>query len=769
MNFKYKFSALLMAGALMLSGVALTSCDDDNNLDTNQYVGGVSLNVFGPCPVARGGELRFLGSGMNQIQSVTLPGSGEITDIRVISNTEIRITVPQNAEPGLVTLKYAKGTITTKTPITFTEPISLENFTPNAVKPGDELTIAGDYLNLIHEVIFSKDVVVSEDDFLAHSRAEIKLLVPAEAQSGKIIISDAADEMPNWIYSDEELTVVLPTAETVLDLTDAKPGNTVTVKGADLNLVNKVVMPNGDEVEFTVNADGNELTFVLPSNVSNGTIRMVPASGVEIAVATIGVAVPEDVVAEPAADIWASDVIKLKGLNMELITDVIFPNVEKAVAPQTQSATEITLVVPEGTQSGNLVLNTASGETVEVAVATLKPAAVSFEPLPAALAGTLTVKGRNLQNVVSITFAGSTTVDVKNPTASEFAVTVPATLSAGANAVTLTLSNGETVEAGSVELSAPECAYATALPGEDVEIRAGETFVITVANADKLTSVQVNGRNVQYILNADRLIIQVPKAAGKNSKFTLVSSNGEISYDIAVIPATHVGMTIWSGMWDCGSWGGNQDLAWDGYDWSQVPAGAILTLHMTPTVAAGEWWCVSLRHGDGWGNLPAPIPGQYDTPADGILSVELTKEVLADLVANHGLIFTGQGYVLNRVDIEWEISLETTIWSGAWDCGSWGGNQDLAWDGYDWSTAKPGQILRFYMTPTVAPGEWWCISLRHGDGWGNLPAPVPGQYDTPENNLLELTLTKGILDDLVANGGLVLTGQGYQLDKVTIE
>ena len=73
------------------------------------------------------------------------------------------------------------------------------------------------------------------------------------------------------------------------------------------------------------------------------------------------------------------------------------------------------------------------------------------------------------------------------------------------------------------------------------------------------------------------------------------------------------------------------------------------------------------------------------------------------------------------------------------------------------------------MTPTVAPGEWWCISLRHGDGWGNLPDPVPGQYDTPENNLLELTLTRGILDDLIANGGLVLTGQGYQLDKVTIE
>lgn len=757
-----------MAGALMLSGVTFTSCDDDNDLNTNQYVGGVSLNVFGPCPVARGGELRFLGSGMNQIQSVTLPGSGEITDIRVISNTEIRITVPQNAEPGLVTLKYAKGTITTKTPISFTEPISLESFAPTTVKPGDELTIAGDYLNLIHEVIFSKDVVVSEDDFLAHSRAEIKLLVPAEAQSGKIILSDAA-EMPNWIYSEEELVVTLPTAENVLDLTGVKPGNNVTVKGADFDLVKKIVMPNGDEVEFTVNDEGNELSFVLPANVSNGTIRMVPASGVEIAVATIGVAVPEDVVAEPAADIWAGDVIKLKGLNMELITEVVFPNVEKPVAPETQSATEITLVVPVGTQSGNLILNTASGESVEVAVATLKPEAVGFDPQPAALAGALTVKGRNLQNVASITFAGSTTVEVSNPTSTEFSVTVPATLSAGANAVTLTLTNGESVEVGNVELSAPECAYATELPGEDTEIRAGETFVVTIANADKLTGVQVNGQNVQYILNGSMLIIQVPGSAGKNSNFTLVSSNGSISYDIAVIPATHVGMTIWSGMWENTGWGGNQDLAWGGYDWSQVPEGAKITLYMTPTVAEGEWWCVSLRHADGWGNLPDPIPGQYDNPENGVLSVVLTKEVLADIVAGNGLVITGSQFVLNKVDIEWEISLETAIWTGAWDCGAWGGNQDLAWGGYDWSSVKPGQILRFYMTPAVAPGEWWCISLRHGDGWANLPGDVYSQIDTPENNLLEVSLTKEIIDDLVANGGLVITGQGYRLDKVTIE
>ncbi|MDE6495382.1 MAG: hypothetical protein K2L30_04000, partial [Duncaniella sp.] len=351
--------------------------------------------------------------------------------------------------------------------------------------------------------------------------------------------------------------------------------------------------------------------------------------------------------------------------------------------------------------------------------------------------------------------------------ATDLTIVVPATLPAGDTTVAFELSTGETVSGPNVELTAPECAYATVLPGDDVEIRAGETAVFTVANEDKLTAVKVNGQEVQYILNGTTLIVQIPAAAGANSTVTLVSSNGEISYNLAVIPMTHVGMTIWEGMWDCGEWGGNQDLAWGAYDWSQVPEGAKMTLYMTPTVADGEWWCVSLRHGDSWGAL-AGVPGQYDTPENGILEVTLTREILDDLIANNGLVVTGYKFVLNKITIEWEISLETIILQNDWECAGWGGNQDLAWGGYDWTTVKAGQILRFYMTPTVADGEWWCISLRHGDGWGNIPG-LPGQYETPENGLIEVVLTQEVIDDLVANNGLVITGDGFILNKVTIE
>lgn len=145
MNKTYKFPALWMMCLMLFSCLTFTACDNGDDEDTNQYKGGISLNVFGPSPVSRGGVLRFLGSGMDKVTAVAIPGCDDITDIEVVSDTEIRVTVPQTAQPGLVVLKTPKGDITTKTELTFTEPIALEAFAPAEVKPGSELTITGDF------------------------------------------------------------------------------------------------------------------------------------------------------------------------------------------------------------------------------------------------------------------------------------------------------------------------------------------------------------------------------------------------------------------------------------------------------------------------------------------------------------------------------------------------------------------------------------------------------------------------------------------------
>lgn len=761
----------LLALCMLVVLPALTSCDDDDKYSTEQYKGGVSLNAFGPSPVARGGELRFLGSGLDKITKVSIPGCEDITDIQVISPNEIRVTVPQTAQPGTVTLHHAGGTIETKSMLSFLEPISIESMQPNPVKPGQELVINGEYLNLINEVCFAfiedgDSVNVYADAFLEHDRKHIKVVVPAEALSGCIYVSDAK-AMPNMIKSEEELQIVLP-ATTALDLTDAKPGQTVTITGTDLDLVTTILLPDGSELDFEY-ADG-KITFVLPENVMDGAIVMVTASGVKVACANVGVVVPTELEAVPAEDLRAGDILKVKGVNIDQVVNLTFPGVADAVEPATISATELTVAFPEAAQSGELVLNLKSGKTVAVAISTAKPEAQVYDPATVPAAAEFTIKGKNLDLVTVIEFAGGVQIaidDKKNvsaASATEITMIAPATAQTGA--LKLHMANGEVVECAELTIQAPECAYITVQP--EGELTATGMFVATVANEDKLTGVTVNGQNVNFILNGGQLYFTLPQTCGKNTTVTLISSNGEISYTYDVIPATHVGITIWTGAWDCGSWGGNQDLAWGGYDWTQVPAGAIMTLYMTPTVADGEWWCVSLRHGDNWGNLPAPIPGQYDTPADGILAVELTQGVLDDLIANGGLVLTGQGYILSKVTIEWEISLEETIWTGAWENASWGGNQDLAWGGYDWSTVKAGQTLRLYCTPTVAEGEWWCMDIRHGDGW-NAICGVSHQLDTPEGGVATYVLTQEEIDDLVAGGGLIITGQGYILNKVTIE
>lgn len=368
-----RLSVLFLAGALILTGVSFTSCLKGDDIDTNQYTGGISLNVFGPSPVARGGELRFLGSGMNQVTAVVIPGCDDITDIKVISDTEIRITVPQEAEPGLVTLKAPGGDITTKTKLTYIETISLESLTPSSVRPGDELTITGEYLNLIHEVIFANEVTVAEENFTVHDRNTIKLIVPEKAQTGKIILSDG-EELPNLIYSEDELQVVLPSVAEVINQENAKPEDVITISVENLELVTKVLVPGNPEnieVAFELSADNQQLIFALPADAADGDVIMLPASGVEIVVVHLSMAKPE-VSTVFDAEVLGGQEITLNGNNLDLITGVTFPGVSDPVIPTSSSATELKVVVPEAAVSGTIVLNLKNGDVMEGPVLAVK-------------------------------------------------------------------------------------------------------------------------------------------------------------------------------------------------------------------------------------------------------------------------------------------------------------------------------------------------------------------------------------------------------------
>ena len=659
MNKTYKFPALWMMCLMLFSCLTFTACDNGDDEDTNQYKGGINLNVFGPSPVARGGVLRFLGSGMDKVTAVAIPGCDDITDIEVVSDTEIRVTVPQTAQPGLVVLKTPKGDITTKTELTFTEPIALEAFAPAEVKPGSELTITGEYLNLIKEVIFADEVTVPADEFVSQSRQEIKVIVPDSAQTGKFILSDGA-EIPNWIYSEGELEVTLPSVEAPLDLVDKKPGDVIRVSGENFDLVKKVQMPNGDEVEFTMTAssEGDELTFTLPDNISDGEITVLPASDVKVVVATVVVATPSNVVAVPAVNLRGGDMITLKGTNMDLVTDVTFPGVEEAVGLESQNSTEIKVLMPAAAISGDLQLNTNSGKATAVSIATAKPENISYSAATVPAGEALTVKGVNMDVVSAVVFSGNVEVTVSDATATAISLTVPTTAETGA--LLLKMANGEFVEAPSLTIEKPVCAYLPALPDKLVR---GRIVELEIVNADKLTNVLLNEASVQYINDAAKgvLMLNVPAELNGTYSLKLISSNGEIAYDVLVVANEE---TVWAGPLDI-SWGDGGRVLVPAVSFAKVTAGTVMKVYFDQKDQT--WAQAQFNYGD-WSGIAFSLFDTTMVPTDiygwsfesRVMELTLTQEILDNIQAkqgdcedqtNVGIIIQGSDLTFTKITI----------------------------------------------------------------------------------------------------------------------
>ena len=758
-----KFSAIF-ASCLLMLGLAACSRTE---LDTDQFSSKeVTLNAYGPLPVARGGVLRFIGSNLDQVSAVNVPGVGSLTNITVVKSgvpSEITVTLPKDGpEPGPVSITTKDGkTINAVTPISYTEPISIESVTPASVYPGDELTITGDYLNLMHEVIFEKDVLVSETDFISHDRYKIVVKVPVEARTGAVGVGDVDEKalpedakvIANQIFHEEE--TVIGTAEGQLASASLKAGETVTVKGSHFDLVTAVKV--GEVGVESFKAGASELTFVLPAEAGDGDVIMVMASGVEVSAGTLTTVKPSGLKAAPAP-VKAGQTLTITGKDLDLVTGVELPN---AGWVEFQNDKAITFVVPAAAQEGEVVLHMASGASVPVAYTLVKPVVKSYSANPAAAGSDVTLNGSDLDLVTAVTFGGGVTVEVKNPAADAITVAVPT--AAESDKLTLALANGTEVEAPELAIDKPAGAYIANFPTD--LYAPGTMFIVDIENPEHLTGVQVDGVSVNYILNGKTLYFAIPMEASRGSQLTLVSDNGSVTYTMNIDPGDFIVTPIWTGSFELGNWGGLQALAWGGYDWSTVKPGQILRIEAESALAEGEWWCYTLKSGTKWDELVGG-PGQIDNPTNPY-DIVLTQEMIDDLIANNGLVIQGYMGIIKRVCIVDDLRYGTTIWSGSQELGNWGGLQALAWGGYDWSTVKAGQTLYIHSTPNVAEGEWYCYTLKSGTKWDDL-AGGPGQIDNPESPL-GIKLTQEMVDDLNNNNGLVIQGYMVTITAVSLK
>ena len=605
-----KISVLAMAA--LVTAVGFTSCSNDD-LDTNQYnKSGVNILAFGPMPITRGETMRVTGTEFDKVSEVLFPeGNQKISaattyisaDFTRINDEELSVVIPDQCVPGKLRLKTTSGEIiVSKSNITFSEEIKVTSIAPNPVHPGDVVTIKGEFVWNIGQVVFFDHVAVNAENFVKNTRTEIQVQVPMEAKPGDVAWNDGSDGAENNVITNLSVDVAKATG-----VSKANPdfGEEITITGENLDLITTIDFPSVAGVtDFMVAEDGKSIKVKVPETSTSGSVVLNAASGLTTA---IDITVPLAAVTstDPTKDVKAGQTITIKGTNLNRITHLILPAIDGEFTNFTKSATQITFVVPEKMGDGTVVLVQHANWSVESA----KISMYSEAPETTIWTGNFYIGNWNA-GMQELAWGGYDWSTVKPGQV----LTVYLTPDMSQGWSQIRLGNGSW----------------SPLPGtpEKYELTAEDTKI----------SVTLTQEMIDELVNAGGLVIC-------GAYFTVTKITLSILEEV-----------IWSGNFALGSWAaGMQELAWGGYDWSQVAVGTTLKLYYEVDSSVGY---INIRFGngswkalpstEGWGSEGNAVPD----PSETSIKTVLTDADKNELVNNGGLVICGAGIICKKVVLQ---------------------------------------------------------------------------------------------------------------------
>ena len=807
----FRYSILLA----LCSFVGLVSCAPEE-LSTDQFSDdAVVFGAFAPNPVVRGAELRIVGSNLDKIVEVQIPGSEPITEIEVVASgrvSEIRVVTPAvGAEDASVTgpvviVDNAGNTYKSKTDITFTEGIVLDSFSPATAMPGDVVTVKGDYLYNVQQVVLNNGVYVTGDQITEKSRRELKFIVPSNAVTGPVTIGDVDENnnpeglIPNNVPSKTELVIGDPTVKAA-DRGMLKAGAEITVQGEYLDMIAKaafrVTTPAAEEgaeptvadteVDFALAEDNKSVKVALPATVVEGEIVLTSFAGKEFKAGTYTTVIPTEIAIAAESRYKAGLNAVVTGKDLDLVTKAELAGTALEFG---YADNKVTFAIPSKAVDGTVVLTLANGKTVATeAIELVKPTITEMTPLEL-YAGdeNITVKGTDLDLIVAAALGGR---EAEFEYANE-EIIVKTALTSVSGKVALTLDNGVVVEsADEVKVNYHSLVIVTEMPAMQ---HIGQEVVLKGSSFSLVENIFIGDVKVtQYSLRTDeevRFLMPWNKAGMYNLSFHLFSGDVE-----TVATQIEVGLeldikTIWEGEASL-NWSGMQDLAWGGYDWSTVKPGTVLTAYFT--LHEADYWQVRFANGS-WASIPSGVEiasslGQGDgnipmTAGATYYAIKLTAADIDMLVNQGGLVMTGANYTLTKLTLTSEISQEVTLWEGELIADDWGNQPYALSDGgaeLQQAGAQPGQVVYFYFEQIGA--DPWKVEIVEGH-WGPTYRSICAvgndteggkftEYDLDANGgKYGLTLTQEMLDAAYAAGGwggvFVLNGDNTKCTKITL-
>lgn len=782
-----KISALACAAALL---IGIAGCTKEN-LGTAQFSeNAVTLASFGPNPVMRGAQLRFFGSNLQNIVEVNVPGCDPITQIEVVTSgkvSEIRVSLPVDGpQVGKVSIKTKDGVVfTTKSDLTYTEPIVFESFTaPETAYPGDVITLKGDYMNLVSHVIFEGGATMYVEE--GATRYEARVTIPPTAVTGKIVLSDGG-EVENLLYSEKDLVIGKPSV-TKLEKKNVKPSDEITFTGNHVEMFKSIEFTRLNEVveiDAFDTRDG-KITVNVPETATNGIVQAVSYAGDKFEICDIECIMPGELAVTNTPKAGTDLIIEGKDLNVVAKVDLAGA---ADVAYVLKDDGKLYVTVPATATDGSASLFHSNGEFVNVDYTIVHPTITKVSPLEL-YAGDepVIVEGTDLDLAVKAQI-GPKEVEIASKT--ETTVTLATNVTSVGGYITLTLANGEIV--GSTQEVVMKYHSKVILTSRPAAQHIGQEVVLKGQSLDLVETIFIGETKVtQYGLRTPeeiRFLMPWCKVGSYELKFQLYDGDIEIQPDPIEVLLEQAIKDIWTGSVTIGNWDGSMgNLSWGGYDWSTVSAGTELIVHYLIN-PAGDYH--QIRAGNGsWTGLPTwkTLPGSdgdgnVPVTEDGYLSIKLTDADLNELVNNGGLVLCGAFYTVTKVQLVSEISQETTLWEGEAIADNWGNQPYLLSDaGLELAAAgaKAGQQVKFYITPLA---DAWKVEIVEGH-WGptycsycSVGNDTEGgkftEWDLAANGgCISITLTQAMLDAALTQqwwgGTFLANGDKVKITKITL-
>lgn len=411
---------------------------------TGFYVGEKKENLVGNV----GDVLTIEGDYLNNITSVIFANGATMDAESFKSQTryQIQLVIPAEAGEGRFQISdgnnymYSEGALSINAP-----EIDANNaIGKSLIKAGETEVLRGTSLDQIASIELN-GATVEAADFKSQTASEITFVISSKVADGEITaVTKSGIRIPFG-----EITTVVP-SQLVATPSPIKNGEEITISGKDMDLITGIAFPNAKESKLN-KVETTKVTSTVPEDAQEGDITLSLDNGKTVTVAYTLVK-PTVIACTPAA-ITAGERTIIKGTDLDLVASVTFPgDVEQTVEKfAAQNANAIAVTVPAACAGTGFKLNLKNGTTINIdgqlsIKAATDPAIASVTPGEAIAGSTITITGKNFQNIQNL-YIGSYKVNrYTSRTNTEIVCQVPANAEVGTYKIVMEDPDGNKIE-----------------------------------------------------------------------------------------------------------------------------------------------------------------------------------------------------------------------------------------------------------------------------------------------------------------------------------